>query len=209
MRRGVLPLTNRVLRHLAVPAIVLLLGSGSAFAQSGDNHAQDQGKGRHAARRAAAKENRAQDRRIRRSRPGHQRPGRQPRMRLARPPRGPPDVGGRPRYRLPPSRPLRPLRLPGRTCPGGVPLPDPVRRPDRRQGAAEPGLAFMPAGSTPAPSRRRPRPRPRHLRVRRNCRPGAAPAPAAPAPSARLRRNNRTSKPEHPASFIGQQGTRP
>ena len=49
MRRGVLPLTNRFLRHLAVPAIILLLGFGSAFAQSGDNHAQDQGKGGQAA----------------------------------------------------------------------------------------------------------------------------------------------------------------
>jgi hypothetical protein len=58
MRRGVLPLTNRFLRHLAVPAIVLLLGSGSVFAQSGDNHAQDQGKGGQAAQdAAAAKEN--------------------------------------------------------------------------------------------------------------------------------------------------------
>jgi len=58
MRRGVLPLTNRFLRHLAVPAIVLLLGSGSALAQSGDNHAQDQGKGGQAAQdAAAAKEN--------------------------------------------------------------------------------------------------------------------------------------------------------
>ena len=58
MRRGVLPLTNRFLRHLAVPAIILLLGFGSAFAQSGDNHAQDQGKGGQAAQdAAAAKEN--------------------------------------------------------------------------------------------------------------------------------------------------------
>jgi hypothetical protein len=58
MRRGVLPLTNRFLRHLAVPAIVFLLGTGSAFAQSGDNHAQDQGKGGQAAQDAAAtKEN--------------------------------------------------------------------------------------------------------------------------------------------------------
>jgi hypothetical protein len=58
MRRGVLPLTNRFLRPLAVPAIILLLASTSAFAQSGDNHAQDQGKGGQAAQdAAAAKEN--------------------------------------------------------------------------------------------------------------------------------------------------------
>jgi hypothetical protein len=56
MRRGVLPLTNRFLRPLAVT--VLLLGAGSAIAQSGDNHAQDQGKGGQAAQdAAAAKEN--------------------------------------------------------------------------------------------------------------------------------------------------------
>jgi hypothetical protein len=44
MRRGVLQLPNRTLRYLAVPVMVFLLGSASAFAQSGDNHAQDQGK---------------------------------------------------------------------------------------------------------------------------------------------------------------------
>src|SRR5690242_4109177 len=44
MRRGVCPLPNRILRYLAVPVIVSLFGFGSAFAQSGDNHAQDQGK---------------------------------------------------------------------------------------------------------------------------------------------------------------------
>jgi len=44
MRRGVCPLPTRILRYLAVPVIVVLLGFGNAFAQSGDNHAQDQGK---------------------------------------------------------------------------------------------------------------------------------------------------------------------
>lgn len=44
MRRRVLPFQSRILRHLAVPAAVFLLGVGSAFAQSGDNHAQDQSK---------------------------------------------------------------------------------------------------------------------------------------------------------------------
>jgi hypothetical protein len=42
MRRGVLKSGNSVLRHLAVPAIALLLGIGGAFAQSGDIRAQDQ-----------------------------------------------------------------------------------------------------------------------------------------------------------------------
>jgi hypothetical protein len=42
MRRGVLQLQNAVLRHLAVPGLALLIGIGSAFAQSGDLRAQDQ-----------------------------------------------------------------------------------------------------------------------------------------------------------------------
>jgi len=42
MRRGVLQLPNAVLRHLAVPGLVLLIGIGSALAQSGDSRAQDQ-----------------------------------------------------------------------------------------------------------------------------------------------------------------------
>jgi pyruvate/2-oxoglutarate dehydrogenase complex dihydrolipoamide acyltransferase (E2) component len=41
MRRGVLQLKNAVLRHLAVPGLVFLIGTGSVFAQSG-NPAQDQ-----------------------------------------------------------------------------------------------------------------------------------------------------------------------
>jgi len=56
MRRGVLPVSNRILRSLAVPLMVFLLGLGSAFAQSGDNHAQDQGK-QGAAAAEANKEN--------------------------------------------------------------------------------------------------------------------------------------------------------
>ena len=41
MRRRVLKLQNAVLRHLAVPGLVLLIGIGSAAAQSGDSRAQD------------------------------------------------------------------------------------------------------------------------------------------------------------------------
>jgi hypothetical protein len=41
MRCGVLQLKNAVLRHLAVPGLVFLIGTGSVFAQSG-NPAQDQ-----------------------------------------------------------------------------------------------------------------------------------------------------------------------
>jgi hypothetical protein len=47
MRRRVLELQKSFVRRLAIPGLVVLLGIGSAvpsFAQSGDNHAQDQGK---------------------------------------------------------------------------------------------------------------------------------------------------------------------
>jgi hypothetical protein len=42
MRRGVFQLQNTVLRHLAVPALALLIGTGAALAQSGDSRVQDQ-----------------------------------------------------------------------------------------------------------------------------------------------------------------------
>jgi hypothetical protein len=42
MRRRVLQLQNAILRHLAVSGLALLIGIGSATAQSGDAHAQDQ-----------------------------------------------------------------------------------------------------------------------------------------------------------------------
>jgi hypothetical protein len=42
MRRRVLQVQNAVLRHLAVPGLILLIGIGSALAQSGDLRAQDQ-----------------------------------------------------------------------------------------------------------------------------------------------------------------------
>ena len=44
MRRGVLWVQYAVLRHLAVSALALLLGSAGAFAQSGNPAPQDQGK---------------------------------------------------------------------------------------------------------------------------------------------------------------------
>jgi hypothetical protein len=44
MRRRVLGLKFKVLRHLAVPGLALLMGIGSALAQSGDLRNQDQGK---------------------------------------------------------------------------------------------------------------------------------------------------------------------
>jgi hypothetical protein len=43
MRRGVLQFQIAVLRPLAVAGLALLIGLGSAFAQSGDTRAQDQG----------------------------------------------------------------------------------------------------------------------------------------------------------------------
>jgi hypothetical protein len=42
MRRGVFQLQNAVLRHLAISGLALLIGIGSAFAQSGDLKTQDQ-----------------------------------------------------------------------------------------------------------------------------------------------------------------------
>jgi pyruvate/2-oxoglutarate dehydrogenase complex dihydrolipoamide acyltransferase (E2) component len=45
MRRRVLQVKNAVLHHLAVPGLILLIGIGGAFAQSGDLRAQDQSKG--------------------------------------------------------------------------------------------------------------------------------------------------------------------
>src|SRR5260221_13136970 len=45
MRRRVLQVKNAVLHHLAVPGLILLIGIGSALAQSGDLRAQDQTKG--------------------------------------------------------------------------------------------------------------------------------------------------------------------
>jgi hypothetical protein len=42
MRRGAFQLQNAILRHLAVPGLALLIGIGSAFAQSGTPAAQDQ-----------------------------------------------------------------------------------------------------------------------------------------------------------------------
>jgi hypothetical protein len=42
MRRRVLQLQNSVLRHLAVAGLALLIGAGSAYAQSGNPAAQDQ-----------------------------------------------------------------------------------------------------------------------------------------------------------------------
>jgi hypothetical protein len=56
MRRGVVQLKNAVLRFLAVPGLALLIGIGSAAAQSGEPHAQDQS-GKPAAGTYAAKDN--------------------------------------------------------------------------------------------------------------------------------------------------------
>jgi hypothetical protein len=56
MRRGVRQLKNAVLRHLAVPGLALVIGIGSAFAQSGDIRSQDQS-GKPAANAADAKDN--------------------------------------------------------------------------------------------------------------------------------------------------------
>jgi hypothetical protein len=60
MRRGLLKLQNAVLRHLAVSGVALLIGIGSAAAQSGDSKAQDQS-GKPAAANAAQPADAAKD----------------------------------------------------------------------------------------------------------------------------------------------------
>src|SRR5437588_10543450 len=60
MRRRVLQVKLAVLRHLAVPGLTLLIGLGSALAQSGDSRAQDQS-GKPAAANAAASADVAKD----------------------------------------------------------------------------------------------------------------------------------------------------
>ena len=58
MRRRVLQFQSAILRHLAVPALALLIGIGGASAQSGDSRTQDQsGKGAAANPADVAKDN--------------------------------------------------------------------------------------------------------------------------------------------------------
>ena len=57
MRRRVLELRSRVLRHLAIPGLVLLLAAGPGFAQSGDKGQQDQSKQGAANQNDVAKDN--------------------------------------------------------------------------------------------------------------------------------------------------------
>jgi len=61
MRRRVLQLKTSFLRHLAVPGLIILFGLGNAFAQSGDNHAQDQSRQGAAASDAAKDSQRKTD----------------------------------------------------------------------------------------------------------------------------------------------------
>ena len=146
MRGLLIERRNAVTRCVVAPGMALLIGVGGAIAQSGDLRAQDQSAKPAAANTAApatadAERRRqgqpAQGRRIRRSRAGDQRPRRQSGMRLARPARGRPDVARRPRHRLPSPRSVRPFRLPGRPCPGHLPLPGAVRR-HRSESAGQP-----------------------------------------------------------------------
>jgi hypothetical protein len=57
MRRRVFQVQTAVLRHLAVPALALLLGSAATFAQSGNPAAQEQGKAPAASAADGTKEN--------------------------------------------------------------------------------------------------------------------------------------------------------
>ena len=195
MRRRVPDPRVAVLRHFAAAGLALLIGSAGAFAQSGNPGPQDQPARRRPPMPAdVTKDNQRKTDEFVEAAAGHQRPGRKPGMRLARPPRGAPDVARRPRYRLPPPRPLRPVRLPRRPCPGDLPLPDPFWRPDRPQGAEKPDsrvhACWINPGAQPQAAAAR------QLRAPATAG-NAAPAPAArprrlpaPAPGAR-RRNSR------------------
>ena len=61
-----------------------------------------------------------------------------------------PALARRSRHRLPPPRPLRPLRLPGPAYPGDVPLPGPPGHISTRKRPKASTAGSMPAGSTPA-----------------------------------------------------------
>ncbi len=102
-------------------------------------------------------------------------------MRLARPPRGRADVARRSRHRLPPSRSLRPVRLPRRPRPGGLPLPHPLRRlrpegPRHHEHPERPGARLLDQSGRAAPGHDRERSAPRRHRAR---------PPAARSPSSR------------------------
>src|ERR1700729_1187639 len=86
-------------------------------------------------------------------------------MRLAWPSRGQPALAGRSRYRLSPSRSLRSVRLPRRTHPGDVSVPDFARKRHRSEGGRQlerpgPCLLDQPAGAgtAAAAGRRRAKP---------------------------------------------------
>ena len=90
-----------MLRHLAAAGRICSVGhrvliriGRRAFAQSGNAAAQDQGKPPAANAADATKDNQRKTDEFVEAPAGHQRPGRQPGMRLARPPRRPPDVAG-------------------------------------------------------------------------------------------------------------------
>ena len=123
-------------------SLALLIAAGAAFifppafAQSGDTKSRRQASCGPAGR--CRQRSPAPGRRVRRSHPVGKRAGRQPGMRLARPPGGRADVAGRHGHRLPPPRPLRPVRLPRPPYPGGVPLRRPPGRQYRSENTPEP-----------------------------------------------------------------------
>ena len=125
MGRRVLEFKDTVLRHFAVPGLVLLIGSAARSPRAAPPPPRNSPSSRRQSAEAPAPRTPAQDRRIRGGCASDQRPGRQPGMRLARPPRGALDVARR-------SRPaFRHLDLyerfgcSGRPCPGDLSLPDP------------------------------------------------------------------------------------
>jgi len=108
---------------LAVTVNLLAL---PALAQSTDAKPTEQ--------QPAAGQGAAEGRRVCRGAADFGRSGRQSRMRLARPSGGQPAMARRSRHRLPPSRSLRPVRLPQRPYPGELPLSAVARRQHRSEG---------------------------------------------------------------------------
>ncbi len=139
MGRGVLQLQNAVLRYLAISGLALLIGIGSAAAQSGDIKAQDQAKpaANGAAPADTAKENQRKTDEFVEAAQAINGPAGNPecvwfgRRVVSLMWRDDIDTA------LAPSRPLRPFWLPRRPCPGGLSLPDPLFRPDRSQGGRD------------------------------------------------------------------------
>ena len=183
MRRRVLQLQYAVLRHLAVPGLALMIGYRAApwpKAATSTARTPDQSGKPAAGAAMPRKDNQRKTDEFVEAAQAINGPAGQPGMRLARTARRAPDVARRSRYRLSSPRPLRPFWLPGRPCPGHLPLPDPIWRPDRHKVAETPeqprSRLLDQSEAQPQAAAATPR-QPPGRRTAGSCR--AAPAPAA------------------------------